>query len=94
MSEDEDDSDITDATLFALKVRGRIREPERWASIIRSARGLMAIVSKTPIPDRMSDVTILALAYVASMRCAKQLPPGDEAREEVEEILQRISSYA
>jgi hypothetical protein len=72
-SEDE----IEAGARFALKVRRAVREPERWALIIKSARSLMATVSTTPIPPTMDDVTLLALAYVASIRTAKNLPGED-----------------
>jgi hypothetical protein len=78
MSEDETDRDIEAGARFALKVRGAVREPERWALIMQSARSLMGVVSKTPIPPEMDEVTLLALAYVASIRCAKNLPPGED----------------
>ena len=77
-SEDEDlDREIEAGARFALKVRRGVREPERWAKIIQSARSLMATVSETPVPPKMDDITLLALAYVASLRCAKNLPGED-----------------
>lgn len=89
-TDEDDEREIEAGARFAIKVRIAAHEPERWAKIIASARQLMSVVSATPIPPEMDEITLLALAYVASVRCAKQLT-GDEAALEAVAGLQSIA---
>jgi hypothetical protein len=89
-SEDEDlDREIEAGARFAIRIRRAVQEPARWANILQAARQLMATVSETPIPPTMDDLTVLALAYVASIRCAKNLPGKD-----IEEIVDTLHEIA
>jgi hypothetical protein len=95
METDEDlDRDIEAGARFALRIRLAIQNPERWADIIKSARSLMAVVSTTPIPPKMDDITLLALAYVASIRCAKEVLADDGDAQKAVDGLKRIAGVA
>jgi hypothetical protein len=86
---DEIDEQIEAGARFALRIRRAVQEPERWAIISQSAREMMAVVTATPIPPELDEIAILALAYVASIRCSAQF--DNESVQETVASLKRIA---
>jgi hypothetical protein len=85
------ESDLEFSAKFAIRVRKAIRDPERWALVVANARGLIGCATDKPLPPEMNEVTILAIAYVTAMHCARQLPPEDATHREAVEILRTIA---
>jgi hypothetical protein len=89
---DFSEANMEQAAWFALRMRHAIRNPEIWRNVIMGAKTLLELSGARVEDNPEDDVALLAVAYIAARRCARELPPADPLRVECEELLDGLAS--
>jgi hypothetical protein len=89
---DFSETDIKQAAWFALRMRHEIRSPKIWRDVIMGATTLIELSGGKAEDNPEDDVALLAVAFMAARRCARELPPADPLRVECEQLLDGLAS--
>jgi hypothetical protein len=87
---DMTEQDIMQAAQFAIRMRHAIRSEENWDAVMDGARKILDMAKEPPEFPPVTDVALLAVAFLQARKSARKLEPGDEKRVECEAMLDRL----
>ena len=84
------ESDIMQAAQFAMRMRALIQSEDKWAAIVDSAQKVLALAREPPMITPVTDVALVAVAFLSARSSARKLPPEDAKRIECELLIDRL----